>query len=329
MRPRSDDPAVGQQARSHHAVLARTDAGHRVGIGDRCAVGVGDVVLVEHRQCTHGVAARGATRARRRHEETLGHLDHAVPTALGRLTRGAQRQARPPGEVRGTGRTVPVDVAHEHLGRRVIGHGRLRNMLVGEDEQLLAPDRAVARDDRTLHEHGIDTQRPDDVHSPLPGRIDTELLDVIEQLRPGAAAVGELLAQSACHARQHLGVDAELTVPPGGLLALAGTGDRENPAQIGGGDDVQRAPHGPRPHELTPRERAIDRRKGRRSGGADAERPSPAQELLALHREHVRSGIRHRSSRSCEAMRSQPFGEQSAGRHDTMMPCASDITPRA
>ena len=57
---------------------------------------------------------------------------------------------------------------------------------------------------------------------------------------------------------------------------------RQHPAHVRRGDEVQRAAHGPRPHEVAPRDRLLDGSFGG-AAGAQAHRPERTEVVLRLH----------------------------------------------
>jgi len=177
--------------------------------------------------------------------------------------------------------------------------------------------------DRPLHEDAPHVERVDEVHAALTGRVDADLDEVVEQLRPCAPSVGQPLAERGLDPGDQRVVDAQLALARGVLAELPVAGHGQHPAHVLGGDDVQRAPHRVRAHQLAAVERGVDGGERGRTGGPDAERPPAGEELLALHREHVPRGGHGRAGGGGEPMRAQPFAQEC--RHAPMMPRRADI----
>lgn len=324
--PHADDLAVRDEDRAHHAVHPGPDRTRDVRGQRRRPIAVRQVRLLERRQGEYARRRRGGPRQSSRPEEPVAEFDEKACGCLGRVPCRSHRQARPPREVVGRRGPVPVDVAHEEIGERVGRRGGVRDPFVREHEVLLPGRRTVdARDDGAVHEHPAQRQHAQQVHPALPARVDARGFPHREQFGAGKPpAPGQRRARDPLGAGQDVLVDAEFAQAPrhGALLPLPR--DRQDPGQVGGGKDVDRAALRPGADDPTGIERRVDVRQPRFARRPHAECPPSAPEFLRLHSQQM-SGRRPDIRRGRrQPMRAQPRGAELSDIHRPIMARPSD-----
>ncbi len=133
------------------------------------------------------------------------------------------------------------------------------------------------------------------MHAPLLSRIDALRGEDGEQLlareRVASAQSGD---DGPLDRHELLLAETELTMPRRRLTQLPFPRDAENPAEVTRRQDVQGSALGPAADERPPVEQRIHGTPPRRPRRPCGERPSPGEELLALHGEHMVCRRAHR-----------------------------------
>ena len=209
---------------------------------------------------------------------------HARPRAADQTTRRSRAPRRGRAIRRSGRRTRRAGRAGMRQPRI---HSSVRTMYCS---RLGPPSRA---DDRALAHDGTQRQRHEQVVAALAGGRDAALLQDGEQLfARQTIAAGQRAATQALGLLELIAVDRLDPVHSGGGAMLPIRGERQHPGEVARGNDVDRAAHRPRAHDLAAVESRVDVAHAGVAPGASGQRPPAAPELLALRGEHVRLGGR-------------------------------------
>ena len=206
------------------------------------------------------MARRGRRRRQRVAREPVGLAvdGHVLEPAASQVEPGPRvggAQPRPPREIGHRRGAVSGEVPVRDLGQRLVAPAPtgLRQPGVEEDERVLL---ALARSEA---DEALLRQAPQDVDASLAGRRDASALErlIRGRARDRLAAV-EPAGEDSPRPRERRVVQPELAEATGGACDDPGREQLDHPSCVGGGDEVQRPSHGPRPHDAALGQRALD-----------------------------------------------------------------------
>lgn len=296
---------------------------HALGVGgiqDRAPVPVADEELVEWGQEVHP-ARRAPPRARRRRAPELAAVHELSgeprPREGDRFPGGTGREPRPPGEVLDRGGAVAREVAGgelcERLGARQCPRGR--HPLLEERERLLLPFARGGAEEPLLR------KSREDVDPALARRGDAPLAQRRVQgvAREPPAPVQRPREEVPAPSERGI-VEAELPLARRARRDGRRREQREHPADVRGGHEVERAPHRPGSDDGAVGDRALD------GGLVRAPRPQPhrperSEVVLRLHGAEEGDGLpRVREPRPRHALGEQPAPREVAPDHPGLVP---------
>jgi hypothetical protein len=156
--------------------------------------------------------------------------------------------------------------------------------------------------------------------------LDPVLTELRHELVAGRRLAGQALQRDRLRAHQRRRVQAEVVKPLPRRLQRARGCYLEHPAEVLGRDEVQRATHGKRAHDLAGLEGG-EHIRAVRSLGANSGSPEGVREVLGLQRQQVAYGLGDRAcGRGVNALgefpEAQYFARAHLGRHRPSMSCS-------